>query len=310
MNKIATNKKWSKLLDAISAHNLFKNSLTNRSMRVALSPVCTLAFAIDNLYTKPLSDGLHVAIAGAGLTDADNGGEGYKVLGLLLGINNIKVDLVGPSVHKDSHYAPNKEFKSHVGESVEVSTYETTIGDYIKLHKPDIIMMNHPGLEQFHKQWMASDEMPRCIEMGIDVFGVSYGDDEAEFDEYYLKAYGYTVEKSLKNPFLLDYSDEAEMARTMGVIGYEAIKSGMMNWGGEVWKIESGREAKPDPELLAFLEDVTKYNSAISRTLEDPSSFPALVDAKDQHGGSWVVVRVHPEVLLYSLGFFNRINTT
>lgn len=287
-------KKWSQLLSAISAYKLFYGSHTNSDMVQLLSPVCTLAYALGKLYSKPIGDGFHVAIVGADCKEAINAGDAYRLLSTLLGVNELHIDLVGPDVYFDPIHNPQFCLRQGIGQNLRVTLHPMSIGEYVKTHTPDVIMLNHPGFEAHFTEWFIESELPFAFERGIEILGTSYGHDEAELDGAYLKAYGLIASEPLNNPYLVDYSKDANKLHDMDI----AVRAGLMNWAGQVWRIE--KKSKKNEELIQLLAELRKNDRFLASQLADPSSLPAIMDAKDSQGGEWVVVRFEPELIFYS----------
>jgi hypothetical protein len=298
MTNIATSTpKWSRLLSSISAYKLFNASFKNSVMEELLGPVCTLAFALGKLYEKPITDGFHIAIAGADTTECLNGGDTYRLLSTLLGVENLRIDLVGPEVSSGIITVPQLRLKPSIGRDVRVSRFTTTIGDYIKTVTPDVIMLNHPGFESYYDAWFTETELLSVFDRGIKILGTSYADDEAEIDAYYLKAYGFTASSPIKNPFTVDRAQSFQQLLGAGA-GYDLAKAGLLNWAGEVWCIE-GKKTK-DEELIELLGSHRRQCHDLAMSLPEPSSLPLHIDATDQNGDLWVLIKMDPEPIFYS----------
>lgn len=296
-NITLNHKKWSQFLSAVSAYKLFNSSMPNAMMEQFLAPVCTLAFTLGKLYKKPIFEGFHVAIAGAESIDAFSAGQNFRLLSMLLGIEHLKIDLVGPEVNKAPPYIPSMTLKQHIGQNVQISIYEMTIGEYAKRHRPNVIMLNHPGFEAHFNEWFTASEIDYVFDLGIEILGTSYGHDESELDGYFLRAHGYIVSEPENNPYLIDRRKEASLHPLPG-IGTEAALAGMMNWAGQVWRID--KKTRQDEELLSLLHDLLSYNDIHALHVPDPAALPLMFDMEDNLGGSWFVVRFHPEPILYS----------
>lgn len=291
-------KKWSQLLSAISAYKLFNSSHTNSEMVQLLSPVCTLAFALGKLYSKPIYDGFHVAVAGADIKEAFNKGDTYRLLSTLLGVDDLRIDVVGPEVCLEPINNPQFSLRPSIGLNVRVSLLEMTIGQYVKTNTPDVIMLNHPGFECHFNEWFIERELPFVFDRGIEILGTSYANDEAELDGFYLRAYGFIASEPFNNPYLIDHTEDAKKMHAVNSFGADAVRAGLMNWGGQVWRIE--KKSKEDDELIELLSDLRKNNHILARQIEDPSSLPVIIEAKDQHGDAWVLIRNEPEPVFYS----------
>lgn len=291
-------KKWSQLLSSISAYKLFNHSHTNSEMTMLLSPVCTLAFALGKYYSKPIADGFHIAVAGADIKETFNNGSTFRLLSKLLGVEDLKIDLVGPEVFHNIFNNPQHSLRPNIGPNVRINLFEMTIGEYAKTNTPDVIMLNHPGFESHFDQWFQENELPFVFERGIEILGTSYAHDEAELDGFYLKAYGFIASEPINNPYLLDHSKDADEMQSAQGFGAEAARAGLMNWGGQVWRI--AQKSKSDDDLIELLNVLRFNNDNLARQLEDPSSLPIMFDAKDQNGDEWVLIAMEPEPIFYS----------
>lgn len=289
--------KWSKLLSAVSAHKLFSSNLTNHQMTILLAPVCTLAFALGHFYKKTIKDGFHIAVAGADSKETIAAGSTYRLLATLLGIDHIKVDLVGPEVDNDIYNSPALMLRQGIGQNVNISIHKMTIGAYAKENTPDVIMLNHPGFEAHFEEWFVPTELEFVVDREIPILGTSYANDEAELDAFFLQAYGFKASEPINNPYLMDHTKQPCDHEDMD-FGSDAAKMGLFNWGGQVWCIE--KKSKRDEDQIEFLKFYLQANSRLAGQLDDPSALPVIVDAEDQHGNDWVLIRMLPEPIFYS----------
>lgn len=291
-------KKWGKFLSEISAYKLFNSSHPNSVMEQLLSPVCTVAYALGTLYSKPINNGFHIAVVGADAKEACNNGGTFRLLSKLLGLEHLRVDLVGPEVRLNPIYNPQINLRPNIGEHVVINLFDMTVGEYAKTHKPDVIMLNHPGFESHFEEWFLEQELPYVFDLGIEILGTSFATDEAELDATYLKAYGFTASEAVNNPYLIDHSKNADMMQLTQTFGAEAAAAGLMNWGGQVWRINE--KSRKDDELIELLDVLRKNNAILASQLQDPSSLPIMFDVKDQYGDAWVLIRLEPESIFYS----------
>ncbi len=109
----------------------------------------------------------------------------------------------------------------------------------------DLVILNHAGFESFYESWFATPTIQQIVSSGTPILGASYGTDEIEIDNFYLKAFGLNIENYETNDLIVNHSqindrDEAMLARVGDVNKDSALKakeSGMMNWGQTIWKM-------------------------------------------------------------------------
>jgi hypothetical protein len=300
---ILKHKKWNRLLSDLQAGKKFTMPINNANMINILAPAATLAFSLSQY--RPLSNdnALRICIAGAGQFDADNNGNHYKLLPEMLGVDNIHIDLVGLEIHNDKKNHPYV-LKKTVGQGVTTHLIASSIQDYMATHDmPDVVMLNHPGLEMYGSSWLDDDQwLNDCIDAGVPVLGCSYGLDESEFDTYFARAYGYSLSVPKINPFHISASTTIPRAEALNMPGGKSVLNGAMDWGRHVWKVEGRNVRGRDEELLDILDKGTQVKGCMIEETGNPDFFIEGFNTKTVDGKHNVVLLHLNPTLSYVVG--------
>lgn len=158
-----------------------------------LAPICA-AWSVaqdDRLLNK--KEPLRIAILGAESGDSGLDGRLYSLIPWFLGRPNItiEVELIGPNLKPKSR----ARGLDAIG-LPSAAMHRMTCGQWFKKRKaplPDILLAFHPGLEGHADEWMASNELPTILAMGIPLVVFSYDLDEAERDAAILNGFGANI---------------------------------------------------------------------------------------------------------------------
>jgi hypothetical protein len=225
---INRHKSWARLLGALGTKNgLFKAPVEIDTAKSLLSPVFSVAKIISSRVPELLNKNhLRICIAGAEFHDTINSGNSFGLLPILLGDIDYSVDLLGDKVAKGICH--NEDYTlSHSPENVSIKLFPIILGQYIRDNTPDIIIMLHPGMEEYANSWLVNDDgVKLALEKNIRIFGASFGD-EAVIDKLYMNAHGYDLCDIRSNPFKRDEK-----------INFGAgIPNNLVEWGSDTWEI-------------------------------------------------------------------------
>lgn len=248
-------KRWNKLLSALNTRKLFTSNETANLQKMYLCAPISLANSIQVLYPEILNKSdLKVCIAGAAMLDTFNDGEAYKIFEKLFdGNKNWKFDFIGPEISCKEQYPLS--IKKDIGNNVTRKFYDIKLAEYVEKHGlPDLLVMNCPGFEQFYQSWLIDDQgLRKCIEQEIPIIGSSYGNDEAELDQAYARAYGLKVSEIFDNQYTLGFSP----------VKHNKDAKDSMNWSGQCWKLQAGNLSR-DQDLIELLSSQYDFLREVS----------------------------------------------
>jgi hypothetical protein len=182
----------------------------------SLWPVVTLAWWIAH-QEKSLLDKKHlnIVVAGAKHNDATNQGMWFSLLPYLVGKLNLtlSINLVG-------HEAGCSMFIRQPPDDPErivtfdgilpnsSSIHKCSIADYYSdksIQETDLIVMFHPGMNVYSKEWMEDSMLSTLINSNIPMFATSFGEDDYIVDKLILESYGCSdIGDPIKNPYSFD----------------------------------------------------------------------------------------------------------
>lgn len=155
------------------------------------APRSAAAFIKSNQNLTNGKTALRIAVLGAHIQDVACAGALYQLIPLLAGVPDLQldVDLVGPDVCSDF---ANVDLTSLGLRPAAV--HQMKVGRWWKSipqnHRPDLVFVFHPGLEEHHSEWMRAGELTRVLKANIPTAIFSYDVDESQRDEYILRLHG------------------------------------------------------------------------------------------------------------------------
>lgn len=200
----------------------------------ALGPVATIAKMISDRLPDVLEqEAVRICVVGAEAHESLNQGSGFNLLpSLLSDLLSYQVDLVGDkldgSLTTDAKAGALKI--KHLSGRIDVTLHHCLLGSYLEGNTPDLIIMLHPGFEEFHESWLMDDSgVTDALARGIRIFGASYGDESA-IDKLYLNAHGYDITAVQNNPFVIRHEPPKLPAYVNKVI---------VDWAAQTWELKN-----------------------------------------------------------------------
>lgn len=250
-------KSWSRLLgDLKTKKNLFKEPCENEFAKYTLAAVATIAKIIATRAPDLLKkDSMRICVAGAQTHDTINGGDLFNLLPELLSdFTNYHLDLVGDKVDVNEIAHQGTELKRK-SKQVVVTKYISLLGSYLSENTPDVIILLHPGFEEYHNSWLVDDNgIEAALSKKIKVFGASYGD-ESPIDKLYTNAHGYNIFNIQNNLFSRPLSE-------ISVPNH--VSQNIFVWAAQTWEIEktSDHDNEFITELIPFLSEMLTARAA------------------------------------------------
>lgn len=243
-------KTWSRLMGQLNTKNkLFTQPCSNDLAKHALSPVVSIAKMISVRCPEILnSDSVRICIAGVQTHDISNDGDLFNLLPELLNSKlTYNVDLIGDKINFPALDSENIKLKEE-SSSVNISKQECLLGEYLKSNTPNVIILLHPGFEEYHQSWLVDDNgIKDALNDGIKVIGASYGD-ESPIDMLYLNSHGYNLKSIQNNPF--------SRINDMSFLP-EGVSQNIVDWASQTWELETKDcDEEYIAELIPFLKEV------------------------------------------------------
>ncbi len=181
---------------------LKRSGISAAELITFLAPVITIAKWMHQNQEKFNGQNLHVAVAGAYLTDAVDEGHWYSFLPILLGrdADTVRVDLVGPELGRpipeagglsslQTGYDPEMLLRLPVITKVN----SLTLGEYLdRAPDLDLIVFPQPGFMTLYDSWFFNDDgVGRVIESGINNFQTVYSYEDYCVDRIFLEQLGF-----------------------------------------------------------------------------------------------------------------------
>lgn len=218
-------KKWSKLLGRIKAHNYLTASINNKAQtRLLGHPISTLK-AIDYFYPELLEkEKLHVVIPGSfSIAEMLDKGRFFNICRVICPSVEFHFTLL---YNEDSQFGeptlPAKLKEMKVGHPVNIEIIRGTLQEYIleSGSDMDIVVMHQPGFETHGDSWFEGGVLNALFEKGVPIVGSSYSTDEGTLDAYYLRTIGLDLD-IIDNPFkvrdhMSGLKEMDDMIETMG----------------------------------------------------------------------------------------------
>lgn len=254
---INKHKSWPRLLSELkNKKSIFNQPCGNELAKCTLVSVVTVAKMIATRAPEIIQkDNVRICIAGVETHDVINGGEIFNLLPLLLNESiNYQVDLIGDKIDNNLINHNNSEIKVK-SDSVSITKSNCLLGAYLSENTPDIVIILHPGFEEYHKSWMVDDNgLEIAMLKEIKVLGASYGD-EAPIDKLYANSHGYNVCKIQKNPFQRAFDE-------VPVPSY--VSSDIFSWAAQTWELEkiSNENNETISDLIPFLVELISTRAA------------------------------------------------
>lgn len=254
---INKHKSWPRLLGKLEAKkNLFNEPCENELAKDTIAPVATVAKIISTRTPEILKkDNVRICIAGAELHDTLNKGDIFNLLPILLDdFSNYHVDMIGDKVDKGLAEDKSLEIKEK-SQQVVITKYDCLLGSYLKNQTPDVIIMLHPGFEEYHKNWLVDDNgISEAISNGIKVFGASYGD-ESPIDKLYLNSHGYNIINVQNNPF-----SKCQTPPSLPI----NVSTNIFEWAAQTWEIEKSNNYNEEfiSGLLPALHEIISLRAS------------------------------------------------
>lgn len=238
---------WDALLRDLRARSAIPGSdaMADTLAQGVLAAPAAVAFWIrqraPQLAAKPE---LRLAIIGAEMVDAADGGRWYQCVPAILGCSaRVDVTLVGDSLETACKSAASRHAPEIPARLVRAPFREfvgvTSVGEF------DIAFLFQPGLQK-HRGWLEDGSLGTLIAAGVAVVASAYEEDEAQVDGWVAESYGYRqAGEPLVNPLFLDLSD-----------GVSAIR-----WGRALWQFDSTLPVAgsvPDRSRLDALDLLTR----------------------------------------------------
>ncbi|WP_318493433.1 ankyrin repeat domain-containing protein [Photobacterium leiognathi] len=227
---------------------------------------------------------IKVLIAGCDHSEC-RGIDCYKLLNKLLGTEREwDITLIGLETTNND---PTQKYKlTTKADDNRINTHlvssPLSLSEYLNQNEyPDILVLNHPGFEEFFDSWLDNDTgIADCLKRNIPVIGASYGTDEYKIDDFHLQAFGMKITDHKINDLCLRPSlgDLDDLPHKMRPI----IASGICDWGRTIWQIESNGLTK-NKEKLDVLGDFEEISLSIGHYLLENNIITIPQEAAGEH---------------------------
>ncbi|MDA0152228.1 hypothetical protein OH460_07940 [Vibrio sp. Makdt] len=283
--------------------DLFTKQLAPEMELLQIAAPVLLANQISAHYPELLQkQEITVLIAGAAFNETLNGGQSYKILNTLLGIDGIKWKLIfvgneSKSLSQSLGYTLNPT----LAEKTELITVldECFLKEAIEKYGiPELICLNHPGMESHYETWLDEDDtILELLKQGQRIVGASYSTDEVDTDRYHLSAYGINlvgdgINQGYFNAHSTKMEDRPEFEGFFNDAANRAVDQGLADWGQTQWKLELGTGVR-DLEKIEVIDVLGILHKTISDYLIDKGTIQYPFEVFDHinrlEGGNRIV---------------------
>lgn len=297
--EILKHRSLNSLLDSLKSQGAILSGVNNPDIeKLCLSAPSLLASQLvsyaPNLLKKSAVD---ILIAGASNNECVNYGEAFRLLNQLIDCNVIKWNLtfIGPDVDRY-----NNELGISINRELTLDACTSVVFDRLTLEQaiekygnPDLVCINHIGLESYYPTWLLNDNtITNLLDNDVPVVGASFGVDEVDSDRYYFSAFGIDLVDDQRNDLYFDVSSLARANEDLelGVSEKEA-QTGLINWGQTKWTIRKGvGEDLDKQQRIELMEDLRSSVAMFLHSrgeLKDHSELPASLNRNED--GSRIV---------------------
>jgi hypothetical protein len=227
-------------------------------------PVVSLAWYVSSFIPEVIQrDRLDVWIIGAELIDGRDEGLWYGCLGALLGIAEVRCQLISPTL-------PEEQNSTVFHGTLDVFLERTEV-------RPDLAVIFQPGFEE--NASLLEKGLRTLLGSGTRVMASSYTEEEYERDRLMVQAFGFEVSHSQDNPFSLDPSETG------------------LRWADRLWHFQQVLPAdghEPDRALIESVRCLSHMvaHSRLQGIWTQPAAPGSLFEIPDTQGGRRQMIHI------------------